>query len=153
MADLSIARLESSNLPVAQKSAIKRFYENAMSRHGGSISRVKAHAVGTGHAVRKGGEGLVVGAVLGAFSSHSKTGLDIEKVPVDAAAGVLLLGASVMFAGESVAPDLANAGGNALAVFGFRKTEDYMNKRKSTVAGEYGSTYGKDPIVELARRM
>jgi hypothetical protein len=160
MADISLRAVESSNLPASQKSAFARWYDSSVGKYSGGMARAKKHVVGTGAAVRKGGEGLIVGAVLGAASAHLKGGLDMKltatsatTIPLDAAGGALLLGASILWAHEEVAPDLANAGANAWAVFGFRKTEEYMNKAKggATVTGE--GDFGEDPIIRLARRL
>lgn len=156
---MSITKLESSNLPASQKSAIRRMYEKI----GGSsaMGRVRSHAMATGHAVRQGGESLVVGGILGYAHQELKGGLDIDiqgkvKVPLDGVVAVAGLGASVFMAGEEIAPDLRNAGAAAAAILAFRKTSEFVAKKKgqpARIAGEFefGHESGEDPIIEYAR--
>lgn len=119
--------LANSNMPPAQKSAIRRWYDSSMGPGGGNkVALAKLHVKAAGEAIRAGGESLLVGGALGALHQKSATGLDIKKVPVDAAAGAVLLLAGVLGAQEEVGKDLANAGAACMAVFAFRKTHDLL---------------------------
>lgn len=128
----------SSNAPIA-KSRIREWYERLS---GGSavMTRAKLHAVAGAEALRAGGEAGLVGGMLGAASVMLPNGLDlvvsktnskVPKLPIDGALGALLLVGSVAAAGEAnaVSHDLRNAGGAAMAVFAFRKSEQYMSKQ------------------------
>lgn len=159
MANLSLRSIESSNLPAQHKSSLRRLFDHGMARHGGTLSRVKAHAVGGAHAMRKGGEGILTGAALGAASVHLAGGLDFAPtdkftVPVDAVLGVAGLAASVALAHEPFADDMANVGMSALSIFAYRKSADYMAKRKaaSPAHGDFGADK-QDRIIALARQM
>jgi len=159
MADLSLRSVESSNLPVAQKSALRRLYEGTMSRSGGGFARVKMHAISGVQAVRKGSEGVVVGGILGMAEVELTGGLDYKlteetEVPIDAALGVLGLVGSTMLAGESYAEDMANVGQSALTVFAYRKSKDYWAKRAASPKGDIGfDGYSSDRIIRAASGM
>lgn len=154
---MSITKLESSNLPATQKSAIRRMYE----RVGGSASmgRVRSHAAATGHAIRQGGESLLVGGLLGAAAVELKGGLDVDiqgkvKIPIDGVVALAGIAGSVIMAGEEFAPDLRNAGSAAASILAFRKTAEYMAKRKGGAAkinGEFEFGSEEDPILAYAR--
>jgi hypothetical protein len=129
-------------------SALRTWYERISG--GGALARTKKHVEASAHAIRAGGEAVVVGAALGAIDSHLKGGLDIAvggtaattpaaqqagaaattgktpmHIPLDAVvAGVGILG-GVAMAHEDFGGDLRNAGAAAAAVFSFRKTRDY----------------------------
>lgn len=170
---LSIARIESSNLPAGQKSAIRQWYERTMGTSGG-LARAKAGVISTGAAVRQGGESLFVGGALGAAHVYLKQGLDMGKVPLDGVGGLAALAGSVAMAGEPVAEDLRNAGASALSVFAFRKTFELLGKKRQQsgqpiggalgpkAAGEFGEDFGEDfgadgdgedPIIAAARAL
>lgn len=154
----TLAAVSSSNLSYGQKSAIRRMYE----RLGGSsaIGRVKSHAMGTAHAIRQGGESLIVGGALGAL--HQQMGLDVSiqgkvTIPVDGAVGAVGLLGGIALAHEEYGADLYNMGSAAAAVFAFRKTAEFVAKKKGQpvrAAGESGYEFGaesEDPIVSWAR--
>lgn len=164
MADVSLATIQSSNLPSSQKSAIRRLYES-MGGSGSALDRVRAAAVTSGEAIRQGGESVVVGAVLGAAHVYLPQGLNMKvgqkvNVPIDAAAGALLMGAAVLMSDEPVAEDLRNAGASALSVFSFRKTYEVLAKKRAPggkFAGEDGWFAGadpsEDPVIAAARAL
>ena len=159
--NLTIKELEESGAPGV--AGIKRWFEAA---RGGSnaIARAKLHAAAAGKGLRQGGESLLVGGILGVASVQLKTGLDMKKVPLDAAVGVLGLIGGAAMAHEEFGADLGNAGSAALTVFAFRKTQQYMAD-KARAAGKtpgfevhgdddegfvHGDS-GEDPIVAAAR--
>jgi hypothetical protein len=163
---LTVHELSESGMPEAQKSAIRRWYENAK---GGSsaMARAKLHAAAAGEGLRQGGESLLVGGMLGAAHVQLKTGLDVKKVPIDAVVGVLgLLGGAAM-AHEQYGSDLRNAGAAGLAVFSFRKTYALLAEKKKKAGGTPGGTFtgedfndqgnfnsdigAEDPIIAAAR--
>lgn len=166
MADLSLFRsVESSNLPPAHKSALRRFADSMMTRHGGTYQRAAVHVKEGAHALRQGGESAITGGVLGAAHVYLPTGLDMKKVPLDLVLGVGGLVGGVAMANEGVGADLRNVGASAVTVFAFRKTTDFLAaKRRASggivgfaakVAGEFGaegqSDVGEDPIIATAR--
>lgn len=144
---------------------IKRLRENLGSFQ--AVSAVKQTAMATGNAVRQGGESVLVGGLLGVAHVELATGLDVKKVPLDAALGVLGLGAGVAFAHEEFARDMQNIGSAALTTFAFRKSFELAAKKKAErggglpgghIAGEfdvvnYGSEQEDDAILEAARQL
>jgi len=154
----TLAAVHSSNLSYGQKSAIRRMYER-LSGSGG-LARAKSHVAATGHAVRQGGESLIVGGALGAL--HQQQGLDMNikgkvTVPVDGVVGAVGLIGGVAMAHEEFGADLRNMGAAAAAVFAFRKTAEFVARKKGQpvrAAGESGYEFGaegEDPIVAWAR--
>lgn len=169
MADLiSYQSLASSNLPTRQKSALARLVER-VGGPGAAMSRVKAHAMATGQAVRQGGESVVVGGLLGVAHVELKTGLDVTvkgtKLPADAIGGAAAMIAGVALAQEEYSRDLINAGSAALTVFSFRKAGEFAAKKKAErgggppggrMAGEDYADWGAeedDAIVRAARNL
>jgi hypothetical protein len=127
---LTFGELAGSNMPSGAKSAIQRWF-NSSSGPGGDgsaskLARAKLHAKAAGESLRSGGESVIVGAGLGALHASLETGLDYKKVPIDAAAGAVLMVAGVALATEEYGKDLSNAGAAALTVFAFRKGNDAM---------------------------
>lgn len=109
-------------------SSLRDWYNRVSGSH--HMARAKHHAMATGHALRQGGEGIIVGGVLGAMHSELPTGLDYKKVPVDAAIGVIGLMGGVAMAHEEIGADLRNAGAAAVSVFGFRKAYELMAEKR-----------------------
>lgn len=154
----TLAAIGSSNMSYGQKSAIRRMYERLGG--GAMMGRAKAHAMGTAHAIRQGGEALIVGGALGAL--HQQKGLDVSiqgkvNVPVDGAVAAVGLVGGIALAHEEYGADLRNMGSAAAAVFAFRKTAEFVAKKKGQpvrAAGESGFEFGtesEDPIVSWAR--
>jgi hypothetical protein len=167
MADLVFSSIASSDLPTAQKSAFKKWYER-IGGSGRAIVRAKAHVVEGGHAIRQTGESAVVGATLGAIAANrGPQALDYmvkgQSIPVDAVGGVLAMGAAVVFAPSepSVAVTLRNAGAAAIAIAAYRKTDEFVTlKMAGKARAAAGATkpgavaHGEeDPIVALARNL
>jgi hypothetical protein len=179
--------LATTNSGTVTKSKMREWYDRLQ---GGSATMAKAklHAVAGAEALRMGGEAGIVGGALGFANVMLPNGLDlvasksnvkVPKIPLDGVVGALLLGASVLTAGEAnaVSHDLRNAGGAAFAVFAFRKGEQYMAKQyrmQGKVPGyqqtsEYqiangnaitsfrgetvGFGYEEDPIIALGRSL
>lgn len=157
---LSFSEIEKS-APSGTVSAIKRWYQSVQSA-GGVAQRAKIHAAAAGNTVRQTGESVVIGAALGAFSSRFG-GLDYDvqgdgkmMVPVDAAAGALALLGGVALAHEEYGKDLTNTGAAAMAIFAYRKTEQYLAKKEGWAQkspkfhGDY--EFGnEDPIAAAGR--
>lgn len=109
---------------------------------GGTVHAAKKHIEGGAHAVRAGGEAVIVGGLLGAADSHLAKGLDVPafqgsggqtvNVPIDGAAGLIGLGLGTWLAHEEYGQDLRNSGAAALAVFTFRKSRDYTAAQMRT---------------------
>jgi hypothetical protein len=72
---------------------------------------------------------------MGAIHCTAKGGLDVALdknqkylLPLDGLIGLGAMVSSVMMAGEDYSGDLANVGAACIAIFGFRKTTDWMAK-------------------------
>ena len=159
-----------AGLPPAVKSQVRQWYERTLNGGGetyeSKIALAKLHARAADEGLRAGGESLLVGVILGTVHAHSRTGLDIKKVPVDVVAGVIGLVAGTFAAQEEVGKDLANAGAACLAIFAFRKSHDIVSeielKRSGVTAGGGASTgqikmskasFGADPKIPGMRRI
>lgn len=147
---------------------------------GGSMARVGKHVENGVHAVRAGGEGLLTGAGLGFAAAKLPHGLDVPmgtkaaqpavaatattpakaavpagpmvKVPVDAAIGVAGLAASVYLANDEagLGHDARNMGTAGMAVFGYRKANDFAAKKMIAAGQTPGSSitvHGEDDGV------
>jgi hypothetical protein len=150
------------------KSSIRRFFEK-MSPSSAMAHRARGHVMEGAHALRQGGESLVVGAILGAAHAELKTGLDMGRVPLDAVVGVAGMVGGVAMAHDGVGADLRNAGASGLTIYAFRKTHDLLAEKKlargevpgsskgTKVAGEDGVSggvdVGEDPILAVARSL
>jgi len=169
-----IDSVQRSNLPASEKSAIARFYDR-LTRARGASSMARSAFGGLGQtatkgvtALRYGGEGLVVGGLLGALDGTlskdpTKSGLDVHvpigasgiDVPVDAIVGATALGASMLGAVDSVSGDLHTVGAVAIASWSQRMTRDWVRGRQSTATGAAGSTaaiVSGDPVLDWAAR-
>jgi hypothetical protein len=159
--------LANSNMPAAQKSQLRRWYESNIAGNGAqaAIARAKLHAQVGIENLRAGGESLIVGGALGAIAATH--GLDVEhsgtKIPGDAVFGVAALAASAGMAHTPFAGDARTAGVSALAIFGFRKTYGVVaelqkknGKAPVAFAGEDDGSadFGaEDPIISAARML
>jgi hypothetical protein len=167
-----LVTISQSNLPAeAKKSALMRAWSGIK---GGGIKRVESSAVEAGHAVRAGGESLLVGGILGLV--HASRGLDVDDTPIDGVVGGLGLLGGILF--PSVGPDLRQIGATSLGILSFRKVHDWAHaknvakgeaigtpigkagatskKKLAQVAGEHevmSDGMGEDPIVELAKSL
>lgn len=144
------------------KSAIRKMYESIMpgSAH---MQRARMHLTAGGEAIRGGGEGVITGAALGAAHAMLPTGLDMSipgtsmKGPVDAALAAAALAGSAVLAGEDFSTDLRNVGISSAAVFGFRKTNEFVAAKRLAAhkpAFTQMTAHGEeDPIIRAARAL
>ena len=167
MPETSAMVYSGANAP-GPKSAIRKFYERVLGTVGSpTATSMRQHVHAGAHLVRQSGESLIVGGLLGVAHSKLQNGLDVSVangkavVPIDAAGAALAAVASIATAGEGaegMATDLRNAAASGFTVFAFRKTVDFMNKKKAagggapaTHAGE--GDFGEDPIIAAAKRL
>jgi hypothetical protein len=156
------AVVPTSSLTAPAKSALRNMYER-IKAGGDKLGKAKLHAASGAAALRQGGESAIIGAALGALDVELKTGLEIKKVPIDAAFGAGALIASVAWAGEEFSADLRNAGSAAIAVSAYRKTHDFLAEKKvhaggtpgsvaakAAIHGDFGADVGTDPILAAA---
>jgi hypothetical protein len=137
-----------------EKPSVFRRWIDKMTGAERGLSRVRAHVSETALAVRQVGEGVVVGAALGAAHAKLAGGLDVKGVPADLALGLLGAGTGIAFANEPFAHDLRNVGTGCATVFAFRKTADFLAAKKvaATVTGERRVDIGaEDPILSMAQ--
>lgn len=177
MADMiSMRSLANSNLPSTQKSAIRRFLDrNVPSLRG--MGSIQGHAKHTAHALRAGGESVIVGGLAGLAHATLKHGLDADAkghVPIDGITGlVLLAGAGYAGGFTESAHDLRNAGSTLLGISVFRKSAEWVAAKRRAkglpvggkIAGEFGDEVvdgvyesgmgaeDEDEIVATAKRL
>ncbi len=158
----------SSNLPVQEKSQLRRFFEK-MTDSPLALRPTGRHAHGAMSAVRQGSEALVTGMGLGAIHVMAKNGLDVGGVPIDGAGGFALLAASAFAANSDMAPDARNIGSTGVGIFGFRATTEFLVQKRlskglaipshlshtSKIAGENDgpASVENDPIVRAAKNV
>lgn len=156
--------LAKSNMPPAQKTAIRRWYESIQGDGAqAAMARAKLHASAAVEGVRAGGESLMVGGILGGLAATLPDGLDYQKkFPIDAAVGIMGIAGGAVLAHEHIGGDLKNAGAAALAVFSFRKSFGVvaeMRKKAGKAVAQFNGEDGgddsdigaEDPIVAAAR--
>jgi hypothetical protein len=173
MADMiSMRSLAHSNLPSGQKSAIRRFLDRNVPSMSG-LGSMRGHATHSAHALRAGGEALIVGGLAGLAHASLKHGLDGDakgQIPLDGIGGLLLL-AGAGYAGgfTESAHDLRNAGSTLLGIAVFRKSAEWVAAKRRAkglpvggkIAGEveegvYETGMGAeddDEIVSTAKRL
>jgi len=147
--ELVFSSLDQSNIPVREKSQIRRWFEKTtgLTRFGG---RTTATVREVGLGIRQAGEGGLTGAALGAAHASLKTGLDVKKVPIDGVVAVAgLVGAAVM-AEEEMAHDLRNVGTAGLTVLAFRKGYDFVAEKKLAKGESPGGTFGPAQKSKIA---
>jgi len=159
----TLAKVESSNLPAAQKSSIRRLYERV--RHGGmahAYGTVKSVAGAGVRAVKVGGEGLVTGgAIAGLEHAQGMSWVPnaLKKVPVAPVVGAVGLLGSVVLHAEEFSGDMATVGAVGLGIYARDQVGKFLAGH-SSVHGEFaGEGYpncddiGEDPIVKKARSL
>ncbi len=167
------------NLPSHEKSAIQRFYDRISGKAShayaavGSKLGMARHSVTEGaQSIRKGGEALVVGGLLGAVdaqlgkSDPTKSGLDLNvpvgagyNLPIDGAVGVAGFVASMVPAMGKVAEDLQTVGIVGVASWSQRQVKAWVQGKNAAGAlpasaaapGAHGE-FGGDPVLEWAAR-
>lgn len=154
-----------SNIPNGEKSLIGKWFEKMTSivpnsddsdRRGGGLS--KEHVITAVQALRSSVEGNAVSFGLGVLDA--KVGLDVGKIPLDAAGGVGLTALSIMFAKHEISRDLLNMGNAAGNCFSFRKGHAWAAASQIRQGVEPASKMGQvniageendDPIVQVAK--
>lgn len=155
----------SSNLPREDKSALRRWYESAVTLPE-SLRPSKDQMHGGLSAFRQGSESLLTGAVLGILNVESPGGLEPLGIPLDGLAGLMFLGGGALAGKSDVAPTAKNIGAVASAVFAKRMVEKFCIERRlakgkalpahlqtgSTVSGDVPARRDvtSDPIVQAA---
>ena len=88
--------------------------------------------------------------------------MDFHKVPLDLAVGAAGIVGGLAMANEPVARDLRNGGSAGIAIFIFRKTQDFLAAKKSGVKrssakvhGDFGDDIGAetDPVLAAASKL
>lgn len=127
-----------------------------------TMTRAKNHVEALAHGVRAGGESIIVGGALGAIEAQ-RGSLDVvlsktnakAVLPIDGALAAVGLIGGIAMGGDGVhgpSEDLRNAGAAAAAVFSYRKTKEFVTKRKSMSAhGDGEVSFGEDAIIRAAR--
>jgi|SRR5262245_42044995 len=162
--------LEGNTIPSRQeRSLMRRWFESAVT---GARLNPAPYVKGGLSTFRKSTEALATGATLAAIHVETSGGLDKFGVPIDGVGGALLAVGSTFWPNTEVSNDARDIAADALTVFSFRKTVDYLVARranngraipshlsptnhltkdeKSHVAGEDPSD---DPIVNAARAL
>jgi hypothetical protein len=143
------------NAMTYEKPSVFRRIIDSMTGSERGLSRAHASVSETALAIRQVGEGVVVGAALGAAHAKLEGGLDVKGIPLDAALGGVSVIAGIALADEPIAHDLRNVGTGCATVFAFRKTGDLLAAKKvaATVTGERRADIGaEDPIISMAQK-
>jgi hypothetical protein len=138
-----------------EKPSVFRRWIDKMTGTERGLSRAHASVSETALAIRQVGEGVVVGAALGAAQAKLAGGLDIKGIPLDAAVGGLAIVGGIALADEPIAHDLRNVGTGCATIFAFRKTADFLAVKKvaATITGERRADIGaEDPILSMAHK-
>lgn len=168
MSGLSSSGMVVYDRPSSSPSIVRKWADVLSLGHATPLLRQAESHIGMSHvaaaleSVRMTGEGLITGGMLGALSGAGM--LDVDGIPMDAAGGVLASFVGVLAARHEIGTTLRHMGGNSLAIFGFRKTEEWLGVRKATMHGESwndsstvdttGTSVGdEDPIIAAARKL
>lgn len=144
-----------SNLPRAQKSAIRSWVENV----GGSISSSRpqaasrfcsTHVITAAQVFRQNSETGVTAALLAALHVKGRKGLDGDMVAWDGAASIVNNVAAILLAKNEVSRDLLNVGSTCTAVYAFRKTYSLLSAMELRDGGSPGGTMGPTKAAEVA---
>ncbi len=158
---------DNSLRPSAQKSVIRKFADLLTLGNATEMLRVAERNVGVGpvaaalHTIRGNGEAGITGLGMGVVSAMG--GLDRKGVPVDlSTSGVAAIG-GIAFSRHEIGITLRQVSAASMAVFTFRKTEEWLGMRKkATMAGEdwndpnnidvtAETDLGADPIMATAQ--
>ena len=160
---------DNSLRPSTQKSIVRKWADLLTLGHATDALRAAERSVGVGpvaatlHVIRGNGEAGVTGALLGAVSGAG--GLDRAGVPVDAAASAVSGALGVALCRSELGITLRQVSAASMAVFSFRKTEEWLGvRKKSTFAGDdwndpntvnadVAVDIGEDPIVQAAKEL
>lgn len=146
--------IEQSNIPKAEKSAIRSFFDKLTGGESTGTGIVVAPQEETGiirQTLVSGG----TGAILAGMQAHLPKGLDSTAVPADAAAGIVGMLASL--GNHSFKEDAKAAGHVGIGIFAFRKTlgllgEKELASKGSSIHGEE-TDIGEDPIEACAKNL
>jgi hypothetical protein len=161
-----------SHAPSSEKSAIQRFYDNLTHRGSGLATSVgqklgmARHSISAGtQAIRKGGEAVLVGGLLGAVDAQlskddpSKSGLDYPvnigggyNVPIDGALGGLAMLASLAPQLAKGEEDLQTVGVVGLASWAQRQAKGWVQAKQGAApsAPAAGAGVHGDPVLDWA---
>jgi hypothetical protein len=149
MADI-MHRIHASNLAHHEKSALGRALERMRSHGRSALARASSGAMATeaGDIARQYGETALAGAALGAAHVMLPTGLDVSvgkttkvKIPLDLAGAVVVGAVAATMGGEEGAEDVKTLGSGMAAVFGFRKTYDFLAAKRKKDGKKVGGSF------------
>ncbi len=160
MAGLYDSLMKSNMSSESKGGVIEKWIEGIQ---GTGIARVRSHALATGHAIRSGGESVVIAGALAAAHVELKDGLDVTVnlpgqnkpmvLPLDGLTALAGITGSIALSGEEVGTDLRNAGNAALSIFTFRKTFAFLSAKKKLAGGVPGGTFGGEgDVIEQSAR-
>lgn len=144
-----------SNLPRHEKSTIGKWLNKVTGGRTGKLAR----SIGMEHvesgvgAIRQTGESILTGGILGALHASLKTGLDVDKVPVDGIIAAITIPAGVALAHSHMGQDLKNVGATAAGIFTFRKVNAFVAEKRRASGKTVFSGEDDDPIVQAAKNL
>lgn len=158
--------VQSSNLPYETKSALRRWFDAAVTMPE-VVRPTKKQIHGTLSSFRVGAEAFMTGFALGVINVESPGGLEPAGVPLDAVASGLFLAGAAIGAESDMAPTARNIGAVTSASFGKRMAEKFCVERRlskgeaipkhlqysaARMSGETPQRIdvSKDPIVQAA---
>ena len=158
--------LEGNTIPSKQeRSIMRRWFESAIT---GARVNPAPYVKGGLSTFRKTTEAISTGAALAAIHVETNGGLDKFGYPLDGIGGALLAIGSTFWPNTEVSNDARDIGADALTVYSFRKTTDFlverrMNNGKSIpqhlspahrlTRDEKSNVAGEDPIVNAAKAL
>jgi len=149
----SFDAIAQSNIPVREKSAIRKWVEKTLGVP--DLHQAVGYATEAAHTFRATTESAGTGLGLAYISASRKEGLDTKFGPIDGAVAAAGIIGSVFAAGMpmGVSQDLRNVGTNALAILTFRKYEAYKKKQDASKGGSTAhgdESSGRDPILSFS---
>lgn len=146
--------------PSTQRSVVRKYADMLTLGNVTPLLRSAERHVGVGpvaatlHSIRGNGEAGMTGLGLGFVSGAG--GLDRDGIPVDLATSAFATLMGILFSSHEAGITLRQVGSSAMAVFTFRKTEEWLGvRKKASFAGDVVETtgYGVDPIMEAAKAL
>lgn len=141
--------------PSASRSVFRKYADLVSAGHATGLVRSAEGSFGVDHvsaffdSVERMGVGGVTGAGL-AFTGKMMGGLDQGNIPLDGISGLTLSALGVFGARSKIGSVARAMGGSAMTVFAFRKTEEWLGMRKSSV---HGDDMGADEVLEAANAL
>lgn len=144
---------------------MRRWFESAITR--GTINPAP-YVKGGLSTFRKSTEALAAGSALAAIHVETSGGLDKFGIPIDGVGGALLAIGSAFWPNTEVSQDARDIGANALGIWSFRKTIDFLVERRAMngraipahlspanrlTKDEKSHVAGEDPIVNAAKAL